>query len=609
MPLRTRTSVGAERSRKKDPTPRKSAKRDADLVACKRLVQYARGYAWHLAGIVLLSLLGPACALLYPLPLKIAVDNFLGSSPVPQFVAALLPSTAITSSPAILTLAAGLLVGVAALNQLQRAAVALLSRYTGARLVLNFRGEIFRHVQRLSLSYHEAKGAADSTYRILNDASCIQDILVDGAVGLVSAAVTFAGLLYVTARLDLQLAFVALSISPFLLLFSIIYRRLLRHEWRQLKAVESSVMSIAYEVLAALRVVKAFAREEHEHERFSGRSMDGVQAQLRVASLQRQLSFCVVLTTALGEALVLVIGMQHIRLGLLSLGELLVVMAYLRRLYDPIRNSTQKVASLQSSLASAERIFALVDEEPGVVERPGARPISRASGRIAFRDVSFGYAKDRPVLQAASFDIAPGSRVLIRGASGTGKTTLISLLTRFYDPTSGRILLDGVDLRDYRITDLRNQFAILPQEPVLFSTSIADNIAYADPDATREQIVKAAEAADAHDFIARLPDGYDTQVGDRGMSLSGGERQRVALARAFLKDAPILILDEPTSSVDLQSEIAILAAMERLMKGRTTFVIAHRLHGVKELDLLIEVEDGRIAVRNSGSLVASTLSG
>jgi ATP-binding cassette subfamily B protein len=586
-----------------------SASRHADLLTCKRLLEYARGYGWYLAGLILLSLLGPACALLYPLPLKIAVDNFLGSNPVPQFIAALLPSTAITSSPAILTLAAVLLVGVAALNQLQRTAVALLSRYTGARLVLNFRGQVFRHVQRLSLSYHEAKGAADSTYRLLNDASCIQDILVDGSVGLLSALVTFAGLLYITARLDLQLALVALSISPFLLLFSMMYRRLLRHEWRQLKSVESSVMSIAYEVLATLRVVKGFAREEHEHERFSGRAREGVQAQLRVASLQRQLSFCVVMTTAVGEALVLVIGMQHIRLGLLSLGELLVVMAYLRRLYDPIRNSTQKVASLQSSLASAERIFALVDEQTDVVERPGALPISRALGRIAFCDVSFGYAKDRPVLRAASFDIAAGSRVLIRGASGTGKTTLISLLTRFYDPTAGRILLDGVDLRDYRIADLRNQFAILPQEPVLFSTSIADNISYADPDATRDQIVKAAEAANAHDFIARLPGGYDTQVGDRGTSLSGGERQRVALARAFLKDAPILILDEPTSSVDVESEVAILAAMERLMKGRTTLVIAHRLRSAENLDLVIEVEDGRIAVRKSGSLVASTPSG
>lgn len=598
MSLKKGTNVRVESAGKQHPAGRTRGVLYGDLLICKRLLEHAHAYRGHLAGIILLSLLGPACTLLYPLPLKIAVDNFLGSRPLPRVIAGLLPASVAPSSAAILIFAACLLVAIAILNQLQRAAISLLSSYTGARLVLNFRGQIFRHVQRLSLSYHESKGTADSTYRILTDAGCIDDILIDGVVGLLSAFIMFAGLLYITARLDLRLALVAFSISPLLLLFSRIYRRLLRSQWRELKAVESSVMSIAQEVLATLRVVKAFAREDHEHERFSHRSGQGVQAQLRLASLQRQLSFCIVLTTAVGEALVLVLGMRHIRLGLLTLGELLVIMAYLRRLYDPIRDSTQKVASLQSSLASAERIFALLDEAPGVVERPGARPISRAAGRIALSDVSFAYATDRPVLHGISFEVAPGSRVHIHGASGAGKTTLISLLVRFYDPTAGRILLDGVDLRDYKIADLRNQFAIVPQEPVLFSTSIAENIAYANPAASREEIVKAAEAANAHEFIIRLPDAYDTKVGDRGMSLSGGERQRVALARAFLKDAPILILDEPTSSVDVHSEAAILAAMERLMSGRTTFMIAHRLLTLKDFDLFIEVADGRVvAVR------------
>lgn len=611
MPLEGRTSVSAKSSRTEGQTGRTSGTFRADLLTCKRLLEYAHGYRRHLAGIVLLSLLGPACALLYPLPLKIAVDSFLGSRPVPRVIAALLPPAVATSSPVILIVAACVLVAIALLNQLQKAASSLLSSYTGARLVLNFRGQIFRHAQRLSLSYHEAKGTADSTYRILADASCIQDILVNGIVGLLSACFMFGGLLYITARLDLRLALVTFSISPFLLLFSKMYRRMLRSQWRELKAVENSVMSIAQEVLATLRVVKAFAREEHEHERFRHRSGQGVQAQLRLASLQRQLSFCIVLTTAIGEAIVLVIGMHHVRLGLLSLGGLLVIMAYLRRLYDPIRDSTQKVANLQSSLASAERIFTLLDEAPGVIDRPGARPISRAAGRIAFCGVSFAYAKERPVLHGISFDVAPGSRVHMHGASGAGKTTLISLLTRFYDPTEGRILLDGVDLRDYKIADLRNQFTIVPQEPVLFSTSIAENIAYANPGATDEQIVRAAEAANAHDFIIRLPDAYDTKVGDRGMSLSGGERQRVALARAFLKDAPVLILDEPTSSVDVHNEAAILAAMQRLMSGRTTFVVAHRLLTLKDFDLFVEVQEGRVvAVRPSSRAipVASTLS-
>jgi ATP-binding cassette subfamily B protein len=594
MLLKKVTKVRAQTSREQHGSGPTRGSLYADLLTCKRLLGYAQGYRRHLVGIIFLSLLGPACSLLYPLPLKIAVDNFLGSRPLPRLMAELLPRAMAASNTAILILAAFLLIGIALLNQVQRAASSLLSSYTGARLVLNFRGQIFRHVQSLSLSYHEAKGTADSAYRILTDASCIQDILIDGVVGLFSACIMFAGLLYITMRLDLRLALVAFSISPFLLLFSRIYRRMLRSQWRELKAVESSVMSIAQEVLGTLRVVKAFAREEHEHKRFTHRSGQGVKAQLRLASLQRQLSFCIVLTTAVGEAIVLVIGMRHVRLGLLSLGELLVVMAYLRRLYDPIRDSTQKVASLQASLASAERIFSLLDEAPAIVERPGAQSISRAAGRISFRDVSFGYTKDHPVLHRICFDVAAGSRVHVHGASGAGKTTLISLLTRFYDPTDGRILLDGVDLCDYKIADLRNQFAIVPQEPVLFSTSIAENIAYANPAASQEQIVRAAEAANAHDFILGLPAGYDTKVGERGMSISGGERQRVALARAFLKDAPIIILDEPTSSVDVGSEAAILGAMERLMCGRTTIMIAHRLTSLNNFDLVVEIEGGKL---------------
>ncbi len=249
---------------------------------------------------------------------------------------------------------------------------------------------------------------------------------------------------------------------------------------------------------------------------------------------------------------------------------------------------------MQSQLASAERAFSLLDEQPDVAERPNARPLSCASGTVAFRNISFDYAKDRPALRNISFEIGPGTRLGITGRTGAGKTTLMSLLTRFYDPTEGQILLDGIDLRDYKLADLRHQFGIVLQEPVLFSTSIAENIAYARPDASDEEIVAAAKAADAHEFIIRLPQGYETQVGERGMQLSGGERQRISLARAFLKDAPILILDEPTSSVDVKTEAVIMEALERLMHGRTTFMIAHRLSTLQNCDRLLVLEHGRL---------------
>lgn len=565
-----------------------------DFHTYRRLLWQAQGYWQHMVGIILLSLLGPVLALLYPLPLKIAVDSVFGSHPIPAFLKALLPAVATRSDTAILVLAACLLVTISFLSQLQRLGSSLLCDYTGGRLVLNLRAQVFRHVQRLSLSYHESKGTADSTYRILQDASSIQDILINGVIPLTSACVMLAGLLYVIARLDFVLVLVALAISPFLLLFSWLYRGRLRSQWRQLKNLESSVMSIAQEVLGTLRVVKAFAREEREQERFVRQSSEGVRARMRLSFLSRQLGFLIGLTVAGGQAAVLLIGMRHVQSGTLTLGELLMVMAYLRRLYDPLKTGTQKVTNLQASLASAERVFGLLDEAPDVVDRPDARPVSRATGRMAFCDVSFGYAKDRPALRRISFDVRPGTRVCIVGASGAGKTTLVNLMTRFYDPTAGRILLDGIDLRDYKLADLRNQFSIVLQEPVLFSTSIAENIAYARPNASHQEIVSAARAANAHEFIVSLPLGYDTKVGERGMSLSGGERQRIALARAFLKDAPILILDEPTSSVDLRSEAAIMEAMERLMRNRTAFMIAHRPSTLKIFDLLVRMDGGQL---------------
>jgi ATP-binding cassette subfamily B protein len=274
-------------------------------------------------------------------------------------------------------------------------------------------------------------------------------------------------------------------------------------------------------------------------------------------------------------------------------------MGYLAQLYAPLQTMSKGATSLQASLASAERAFALLDEEADVAERPRAQPITRARGAVAFRHLSFAYGQDRPALSDVSFEVEPGTRVGIVGTTGAGKTTLVSLLMRFYDPTAGQILLDGVDLRDYRLADLRNQFALVLQEPVLFSTSIAENIAYARPGATEEEVMGAARAANAHDFIIRLPHGYQTQVGERGMQLSGGERQRVALARAFLKDAPLLILDEPTSSVDVRTEATILEAMQRLMEGRTTFIIAHRLNTVEGCRVRLHIEHGQL-VRLTG---------
>jgi len=560
-----------------------------------RLWQQAQPYWLHFTAMLLLSLLSAPLALLTPLPLKIAVDSVIGSRPLPQFLDSLLPASLPRTEGALLAVAVGLVVMVALVSQLRDYATSLLSAYTGEKLLRGFRARLFRHVQRLSLAYHDTRGTADSTYRIQYDATSIQHIAVEGVVPFITSACTLGAMICVTARINWRLALVGLAISPLVFLISRAFRRRLPQQSREVKTIESSALSVVHEVLGAARVVKAFGQEEREEGRFIERSNAGMRARLRLVSVEGAFSIVVALLTAAGMASVLYIGVHDIKAGALTLGDLLLVMGYLAQIYNPLKTISKKVASMQSHLAGAERAFALLDEAPEVIERPHARFVRRSHGGMVFQNVSFAYDHERPVLRNLSFAIKPGVCVGIAGATGAGKTTLVNLLTRFYDPTEGAILLDGVDLRDYKLADLRNQFAIVLQEPLLFSTSIAENIAYARPNASESDIIAAAKAANAHDFICGLPHGYDSLVGERGMKLSGGERQRISIARAFLKDAPILILDEPTSSVDTKTEAAIVAAMERLMCGRTTFIIAHRASALRHCQLILQIEHGRIA--------------
>jgi ATP-binding cassette subfamily B protein len=563
-----------------------------DLALYRRLLLQARPYWFHFAILFGLGLLASPIALLNPVPLKIVVDSVLGGRPVPKLLHAVLPASATPS--AILLVAIGLLVLIALANQLQGLASTLLRTWLGERVVLDVRARIVDQVQRLSLLYHDSRGTADSLYRIQHDAPAIQNILVDGVIPFITASFMLATMIVVTAKLDWQLALVALAVCPPLLILSRVYRSRMRKQSRHVKKLEAMALAVVHETLGALRVVKAFGQETRETDRFVGSARAGMTARLRLALQEGRFGVLVGLTAAGGTAAVLFIGVRHVNAGILTLGQLLMVLTYLGQLYDPLKTISRKAAAMQSYLASVERVFMLLDEQRDVPERPNARPLKRSTGAVTFRGVSFGYNTERGVLSDVSFEASPGTRIALAGATGAGKTTLISLLCRFYDPTEGVILLDGVDLRDYRLADLRNQFAIVLQEPLLFSTSIADNIAYGRPGAGEAEIAEAARAAGAHDFIIRLPRGYETTVGERGMQLSGGERQRVALARAFLKDAPLLILDEPTSSVDVKTEAAILAAMDRLMVGRTSFLITHRPSAAATCDLRLHLERGRL---------------
>ncbi len=567
----------------------------SDLALYGRLLRQARPYWLHMAGIVLLSLLSTPFVLLTPLPLKIAVDNVISNHPMPDFLTAIFPALAASSKEKVLILAVVLMLAVTLLHNLQQVGGWLMYTYTGEKLVMAFRSRLFSQAELLSLAYHDTKGTADSVYRIQSDAPSIRYVLIDGAVPFAAAGLTLASTAYVTARISLALALVAVAISPVLFLITQVYRQRLRSQWGDVKRLEASALSVAQEALGALRVVKAFGQERREEERFVRYSREGVRARLRATVGEGSFTLLVGFTIALGTSVVLYVGVRQVQSQAITLGELLLVMGYLSQLYIPLRTISDNVANLQSHLASVARAFALLEEAPEVAERPNARPIARTTGAVAFQNVSFTYDEVRPVLRNVSFAIKPGSRVGISGATGAGKTTLVSLLARFYDPADGQILIDGVDSRDYRLADLRHQFAIVLQEPILFSTSIAENIAYARPNATYEDIVTAAKAANIHEFIISLQRGYDTPVSERGVNLSGGERQRISLARAFLKDAPIVILDEPTSSVDMETEAAIMDAMERLVQGRTTFIITHRPSLLKDCDVLLRVENGLLS--------------
>lgn len=558
----------------------------------KRVASSARHCWLHLAGILGLSILSTPIALLMPLPLKIAVDSVLGHQPLPRWLALLVPS--VLSHTACLLLAAGLLVFIALLSSLQLLASWLLQTYTGERLVHELRGQLLWHVQRLSLAFHDRRGANDTAYRIQYDAAAIQNILIHGLLPIVSSAVGFVAMLYVTAQINWRLAIVALILSPVLWLLAHKSGRKVGSRYDEVRELDSSAMLVLHETLAAVRVVKAFGRETHEDELFRRKSRQRMRQQIRLASIQASFHVLIGFAIAVGTAAALVIGVAQVQAHAITVGELLLVMAYIAQLHEPLRNISSKIPELQASVSSVRRAFSLLDEIPELSESPATLPLKRVAGHFVFSDVSFQYTNGHRVLNHVSFEVQPGTRVGIAGPSGSGKTTLINMLTRFYDPVEGCISLDGVDLRNYSLADLRQQYSIVPQEPMLFSTTVAANIAYARPEASRTEVVEAAKMAGAHEFIMRLPKGYDTPLGEGGFVLSGGERQRLAIARAFLKDAPVLILDEPTSAVDVHAEQLIIDALEKLMRGRTTFMIAHRLSTLERSDQVLVLRDGRL---------------
>src|SRR5437879_883805 len=550
-----------------------------------------RPYLWSLVVLLIVSLLAVPMTLIFPLPIKLLVDSVLGSQPLPWYLTIFVGSQ--VSKTLALWLAISILMATAVLTYLQNLVNVWYSNKVGNRMTLDVRARLFRQMQRLSVAYHDTMGAADSAYRTLNDAPMLRSFGIDSLIPFTTSILTLGAMILVMVFLDWQLALIALLVSPMMFVLTFVFRPRIRAGWRKFRASESAAMAVAQESLGASRLVKSYGQEERKNKELVSHYDASLSASLKVQVDSAIYSLLVGVLTAAGLAAVLYIGIGHVP-SILTLGSLLVVNYYVTQLYGPLRNVGQSILDIQMSLTGVERYRAVLDEKPDVPELPNAIPLARARGNIAFRNVSFAYTKDHPVLHDITFELPSGNRLGVVGPTGSGKTTLSTLLLRLFDPTEGVITLDGIDLREYKLADLRNQYAVVHQETVLFSTSVAENIRFAKPNATMDEVIAAETAAKAQDFIKNIQNGYDNLVGERGMKLSGGERQRISLARAFLKDAPILILDEPTSSLDVHTESAILDTIQELMKGRTTMMIAHRPSTLRDCNMILVLEDGRV---------------
>jgi ATP-binding cassette subfamily B protein len=573
---------------------RAPSRRQTDSAA-KWTLSFVRPYRGAVGLLAALSFAEIALRAVAPWPLKAIVDDLTaGPSSSP------LASTALASWPPVGRIVAVVIAGL--VFQVAHQFVLLCHTRRQAQIaqsmVFDLRASLFRHLQNLSLAHHATGSAADSVYRLDADAGCLEALLLKGIFPLVFSAITLIVMFAILMRLDVTLALLSMMVIPCLYLSLRLSMARMKSRAEQAKVLESAVITRLYESLSTIRLVKMFAREEHEVGRFHGVARAAIDERLAVTDQESLFGFLVGSITIGGASLILGVGAVHVLHGTLTVGTLLVVMSYLGFVYGPLSAIATTTGSLHHALASARRVREVL-RLPREADPHAGAPMGRLQGEVRFDQVSFAYASDRGVLRDVSLVAAPGETVALVGLSGAGKTTVVSLLARLYEPSSGRILIDGVNVRAMPLRSLREQIAVVPQESILLSGSVTDNILYGRLDATLDEVVSAAAAAECTGFIEALPQGFGTHLGESGGGLSGGQRQRLSIARAFLKDAPILILDEPTASLDAVAERAVLDALVRLRRGRTTFVIAHRLSTVREADRILVLDHGAIAAQGT----------
>src|SRR6266545_3126840 len=551
---------------------------------------------WKALSIAFVAVLIEGGASLFdPWPIKIVIDYALGSRPMPEWLAGLVRKTFGEGRPAIIYFAAIATVVVAAVGAIASYTENYLTTKVGQMVMLDLRQTLYHHIQRLSLAFYDRTKIGDLISRVTTDVDAIQNFVSTALLGIVAPSVTLVGMLAVMFYFNWRFTLIALSVAPILFLQVYTLTRRIKQATRDLRKKESEIVSVVAESLSSIRVVKAFAREDYEEKRLDRESRASMEIALRARSIKARLSPVVEVIVAVGTAIVLWYGARLAIEGELTAGALVVFLLYLGKMYKPMRDLSKMADVVSKAMVGAERIKEVIQTEREARDLPGARPAPEFEGEVTFDRVTFGYQDESPVLKDVSLTIKPGQFVALVGPTGGGKSTLAGLIPRFYDPQSGRVKIDGTDVRNFTVKSLRQQISFVLQETLLFHAPVWQNIAYGKPEATRDEIIRAAKLANADEFIERMPQGYETVIGERGATLSGGQRQRIAIARAIIRDSPILILDEPSSGLDAASEESIFEALGRLTRDKTAIVIAHRLSTVSKADIIFVLQNGVVA--------------
>lgn len=531
-----------------------------------------------------------ATDLLEPWPVKIVVDFAIQSKKMPGWMIALVSRIG-EDKLAILTFAVAAVALVAVMGALFSYLQNYLTTSVGQRIMHDLRRTVYHHIQRLSLAEHDEKQTGDLISRVTTDIDSIQDFVTTALLGIVTNVLTLLGIVSIMLFASWRFTLVSLAVAP--VLFGIVYffTRRIKTAAREVRKKESALISTVQEVFSSIRVVKAFAREDYEEQRFARQSLDNVEAALEARGMKMMLSPVVDVVVASGTCLMLAYGARMVMANELTVGDLMVFLAYLRMMYKPMRELSKMTDTASKAGVGFERVREILETESAVRDTPRARAARDFKGKVEFDHVSFGYTPHQVVLKDLTFQIEPGQVAAFVGKTGGGKTTIINLIARFYDPISGTVRIDGADIRTFTLKSLRDQISFVLQDTLLFHAPVWQNIAYGRPQASRADIVSAAELARADEFITKMPDGYDTMVGERGVTLSGGQRQRIAIARAVIRNAPILILDEPTIGLDAESEEAVMEALQGLMKGRTSIIIAHHLGTILKADTIFVMKN------------------